>query len=766
MCTICMMTQTFDPARHAPGEAIFDNAPLSATVFEEGDAAASLSTSYTMAVGDVFSGDISFGGDIDWVAITLEAGVTYKFNALGLESAGGGTLYDTDLTLYDSSGGFIQYDDLDGQGFDAQITFTATTTSTYYIAVDSYSSTETGSYNLTVKEAIPLPEPGTEGTVDQLAEFLKSGTTGGTEYTFNTTLSNEITVDISGLTADGQQLALWAMDAWEMVTNIDFIVQYDGQGNEMITVDDEDSGAFAFFPGSGSTNTAFGDNSTGVELNVSKQWLVSNGTSIDSYSFQTFVHEFGHTLGLNHMGDYNFNGQAITYENDAYFTNDSWQMSIMSYFSQTENTSTSASFAYLAGPMMADIAAIQDFYGAPDADSATAGDTTFGLNSNIGNYLDELFTAMATGSSSANVSGNPIAFTIYDQGGTDTIDLRFLAADAAANINLNDGTFSDIDNGIGVLGIAGGTTIENLVLGAANDTATGNAAANTIDGRIGADNIAGGLGNDTLIGGFGNDTLEGGDGADRLQGGFNDDNLSGGDGRDILFGENGNDILDGGNGRDVIWMGNGNDTFIDNNEGGAQGADRAFGGNGNDNLLGDAGNDSLHGGNGNDTVAGGNDDDFLTGGAGFDTIYAGNGNDDVISGYGRDLIFLGNGNDTFTDSDQGGYWGTDRIFAGAGNDTITVDGGNDIITGGAGADTFIFTSDTIESNIITDFVVGEDALELDDALWGGGLSKAQVIDLFADDNSGTVIFDFDDGNTITLTGVKSTAGLEADLLIV
>ena len=56
---------------------------------------------------------------------------------------------------------------------------------------------------------------------------------------------------------------------------------------------------------------------------------------LNTYAFQTYIHEIGHALGLGHPG--NYNGEA-RYPNDAEFQNDSWAMSIMSYFGQTENT--------------------------------------------------------------------------------------------------------------------------------------------------------------------------------------------------------------------------------------------------------------------------------------------------------------------------------------------------------------------------------------------------------------------------------------------
>ncbi|MEM8633335.1 MAG: DVUA0089 family protein, partial [Pseudomonadota bacterium] len=192
MCTVCAMTQSFVPERHETGEQIFDDiAPQSATIDETGDAAGGISTSYTMSVGDSFAGEISNGGDVDWVAITFEAGQTYEIDALGSDS-GGGSLLDTDLRLYDASGELIEFDDFDGAGWDASISYTAASSGTYYIAVSSYFAANTGSYSLEVGAAIPTYVPGTEASVDQLAQFLREGSSGG-ERKFNTSTSNEIT---------------------------------------------------------------------------------------------------------------------------------------------------------------------------------------------------------------------------------------------------------------------------------------------------------------------------------------------------------------------------------------------------------------------------------------------------------------------------------------------------------------------------------------------------------------------------------------------
>ena len=64
--------------------------------------------------------------------------------------------------------------------------------------------------------------------------------------------------------------------------------------------------------------------------------------------------------------------------NDANFTNDSWQSSIMSYFSQSENTSINASFAFLSNFNVNDLIALNDIYSPQgfSLDNAFVGDTT------------------------------------------------------------------------------------------------------------------------------------------------------------------------------------------------------------------------------------------------------------------------------------------------------------------------------------------------------------------------------------------------------
>lgn len=446
----------------------------------------------SITVGETYSGTINNFDDSDWIAIDLEAGTTYFFDMRGFDS-GSGTLGDPFLWLYDletTETGFsissVASDDNGGLGLESRFAFTATDTETYYILADVTQGT--GTYEIEVQEFLP-PEPQDDGDLDELALQLTDGYWGDQQYTWDTSTSNQITVDITDLTAEGQQLARWAMQAWEMVANLDFVEVTSGG---MIVWDDDEPGAFAYTPGGSPT-----------EANVSTQWLIDGGTTLDSYSFQTYIHEFGHALGLGHQG--NYNGSA-EYGFDNLFGNDSWQMSVMSYFSQTENTRIDASYAFTSGPMMADIVAIQNLYGAPDATSATSGDTTYGSGSNLGNYLDEIFASVTTGQPSANIAGNNLmAFTVYDRDGTDTLNFAGLQNDI--RLDLRETEFSDFGSFTGILGIARGTDIENGNTGAGNDSVTGNDLDNVIETNGGDDEIIGGGGDDTVNGGTGSDIL-------------------------------------------------------------------------------------------------------------------------------------------------------------------------------------------------------------------------------------------------------------------
>lgn len=233
-----------------------------------------------------------------------------------------------------------------------------------------------------------------------------------------------------------------------------------------ITFDDNNTGAYA---------SAFiqGDTILRSTVNIDDAW-----SSNSNYYLQTYIHEIGHALGLGHAGYYN---GGASFSRDAHYANDSWQASVMSYFDQRENPNIDASFAYVASAQMADIIAIQNLYGAPA--QTHHGNSVYGEGQNVGQW------GMGFGAG--------LAVTIHDTGGIDLINLAKSTADQ--RIDLNPGTFSDINGKKGIVGISTTTIIENVNTGSGDDRIIGNDVGNVISTGSGDDFVDGRGGIDTVV---------------------------------------------------------------------------------------------------------------------------------------------------------------------------------------------------------------------------------------------------------------------------
>src|SRR3954454_2231100 len=94
----------------------------------------------SLSLGSWATGIIASGDESDYYNVNLTQGTTYDFYA------GGITLDDTVLTLYNTLGSQVASNDDGGWGQDSFIDdFTALSTGSYQLKVDSY-GTHTGSY--------------------------------------------------------------------------------------------------------------------------------------------------------------------------------------------------------------------------------------------------------------------------------------------------------------------------------------------------------------------------------------------------------------------------------------------------------------------------------------------------------------------------------------------------------------------------------------------------------------------------------------------
>ena len=110
-------------------------------------------TAGTVAVDGSVTGEIGHGGDLDWFAVTLEAGRTYRFSLEG-SATDAGTLYDPHLRgIHDSNGNLIAgtADKNGGEGRNALVKFTPTEGGTYYVSAGAWRDFE-GTYRLSVTD--------------------------------------------------------------------------------------------------------------------------------------------------------------------------------------------------------------------------------------------------------------------------------------------------------------------------------------------------------------------------------------------------------------------------------------------------------------------------------------------------------------------------------------------------------------------------------------------------------------------------------------
>ena len=237
--------------------------------------------------------------------------------------------------------------------------------------------------------------------------------------------------------------------------------------------------------GSGATTTWTESGSVPGNLNTAtisidtSQPSWSDLSTVGSYAWMTILHEVGHAIALSHPGSYDETADITTQQ---MFYTDTHQYSVMSYFDSSYSGAdlvSSGTTLYAESPMLYDISAVQQVYGANT--TLLNGDDTFGFDASAKITGD---AALAVYNFSTN---QPPVVTIWDAGTGNTLDLAGFAA--ASYVDLLPGTFSNVDGLTDNLAIAYGTRIDTVLGGAGNDTFVLNADGDVVDGG-GGTNVA------------------------------------------------------------------------------------------------------------------------------------------------------------------------------------------------------------------------------------------------------------------------------------
>ena len=283
----------------------------------------------------------------------------------------------------------------------------------------------------------------------------------------------------SNWSAAEKQSFVNGLGLWSAVAKINFsLVTSGGQVNFVRGSDGQayTSSAYDNTTGNNSSATVSIDTSVGSFANL-VTFGTADTTGFGGYGWGTVLHEIGHVLGLSHPGNYNEVADLATQQ--TYYT-DTHQYSVMSYFGAQysgANWTTGGTTYNTETPMLYDIAAAQQIYGANT--SMLAGNDTFGFNA----------SAAITGNSALNQvynfasNGLPIV-TLWDGGSNNTLDLSGYST--ASVVNLNAGTFSSFNGLSRNLSIAINTAIDKFVGGAGNDVITVNSDADVINGGGGS----------------------------------------------------------------------------------------------------------------------------------------------------------------------------------------------------------------------------------------------------------------------------------------
>ncbi len=391
----------------------------------------------------------------------------------------------------------------------AQVTFQATSSTTWLNVASEFPGFDIGQYSIHIEEASPVD------AIEEPVDFLLPADV-NVYFAEDVNVTNVLGESFLAPAWTPEELsAAWrTFQQYSEVVNITFTVVEDPSAAHLVMTKQPDS---VIYEGSAWPAEWGNTEIDGVVYNIDLLTLYPDAPAMSqsifapgSFAEHVLLHELGHHMGLSHPhleidgGAYVpglFWGQ-IEYGDFALGQGVYTGMSYIPGFKEKDGappdfaTPLSVDFGSAASPMALDIAALQQIYGANT--TTRTGDDTYVLPEE-------------------NAAGTGYV-AIWDNGGTDTIaaaatntagvtiDLR------AASLDYDKLGGGAVSWALGVHGgftIANGVVIENAIGAAGDDRLVGNEAANRLEGGGGNDELGGGAGDDWLFGGAGNDRLFG-----------------------------------------------------------------------------------------------------------------------------------------------------------------------------------------------------------------------------------------------------------------
>ena len=691
------------------------------------DAPANTETRHTMAVGDVFLGNLAGFDDQDWVRVELQPDTTY---VIRLQGDGDNPVNDPLLELYDTEGERAAFNDdlVQGGSLDSKIVFTTpcadsddNTLLVYYINARSYSLNpalrSAGDYRLSLSEQQPLAAPDTPPVVpDALLDPVPT-----------VTGANDTHV---GTDADDILEGRYGADVLDGRGQPD-----DGIGDTASYYRASDAVNVSLAAGRGYTGEAKGDTLIDIENLVGSDYEDTlTGDSGDNILLGSWGND---TLDGGPGADLLVGGHGID--------------------------TVTYRYAYSTHGVRVDLA-----LGVADG-SAAEGDTLISIENIIGSLQDdELYGDEAANRLRGHAGddllvgrGGRDVFVYYPDGGHDTVldfepdqdtlelhlygdgpdwrdlDIRTDGEDAVIRL--------DEDNSLTLIG--GATLVadleeQHIVFVRETPPVRQEAGQDDSDDGDGGD---GGADSSCVVG----VTLTGDAAANTLTGTDCDDVLDGKGGDDTLKGLGGNDTLTGGPDKDTLDGGDGLDDYAKYDEssaavtidlGGTQDGEGYVTGSGGDaeddkiknieHLVGSAHNDSLTGDANTNKFVGGAGKDTLDGGEGVDyALY-----NDSTAGVTIELDTQdNNGYSTGSGGDAQGdkIRKIERLVGSSHNDTLIGDDNSNWLVGGPGADTL--NGGRGSSGDINDYAIYRDSpagvtIDLETTTFSGGHASGDTLE--------------------------------------